>query len=201
MQVLPGEGKNSHMFKNCLHEILDCIVRPDTTALLYKVLLSLLFSSVWKQSSEEETWKTSCSEKKKLECKDSAGGRKIPGGVGCSLRSVKKKKSPPVSLKVSHRKREYKHVENNLLTYHPLRQTSVTTPWLTQKSSLSAGQAIILTELPMSFCVETSAVPQTAGTAGDQGALAPRFTFTQPSLLLHCLVQWLTHINYVNLRK
>lgn len=33
-------------------------------------------------------------------------------------------------------------------------------------------QAIILTELPITFSVETADVPQTAGTAGDQGAIA-----------------------------
>lgn len=46
MQVLPGKGKNNHVLNKCLHEILDCTVHSDTTALLYKVLLSLLFPSV-----------------------------------------------------------------------------------------------------------------------------------------------------------
>lgn len=64
MQVLPRKGKNNHVLNKCLHEILDCTVHSDTTALLYKVLLSLLFPSVRKQFSEEETWKTTCSEKK-----------------------------------------------------------------------------------------------------------------------------------------
>lgn len=60
MQVLPGKGKNNHVFNKCLHEILDCTVHPDTTALSYKVLLSLLFPLVWKRISEAETWKTTC---------------------------------------------------------------------------------------------------------------------------------------------
>lgn len=62
--MLPGKGKDNHVLNNCLHEILNCAVHQDAAALLYKVLLSLLFPSAQKQFSEEETWKTTCNEKK-----------------------------------------------------------------------------------------------------------------------------------------
>lgn len=60
---------------------------PAIAAVFYKVLLSVLFPTEWKQSSEEGTWKTTCSVgggEKTLQ----SGSRmvKIPRRVGCSLK-------------------------------------------------------------------------------------------------------------------
>lgn len=107
----------------------------------------------------------------KLECSDSVGGKNTRGS---GLPTLLRKKNTWRYLTGNKR-------ENNRLTYHPLRQTSATTTWLTQESSLSAGRDTILTELPITFSVETSGVPLSAGTAGDRGAIAS---------LLHCSVQW-----------
>lgn len=43
------------------HNIGAFIVHPAGACLFYKVLLSVLFPSEWKQFSEEGTWKTSFS--------------------------------------------------------------------------------------------------------------------------------------------
>lgn len=133
--VLPGRGKNNHVLSQLIHR-LYCAPRYHHFALQGFAIIVVFLQGGYK--SQRRKHGKQLAERKILERNDGVGGGENTRGSGLLtlLRKKKKKKK-----ELSYRKRDRKHVGNNLLTYHPLRQTSATTTWLTQDSSLSVGQA------------------------------------------------------------
>lgn len=145
MEALPRKREEQSPIKKVTW--WDAQIAPDGVALADKVLLSLLLlPSAWKTTLRGGNMENNL---------NWGGRRKKRSSRAVTVKEEKENTahSKTTSCFAEDRKREREDLDNNLLTYRPLCQTSATTPWLTQESSISA-------ELPMSFSEETSDVLQ-----------------------------------------